>query len=834
MSPFRQSAWHAVRATLLLVFAGSAYASAPALFNAVAPTPANGAVIAVAGPLKYTQRLVALDKAVMNATRKGDILSVTAPNGETYSVTFDHTDAAFGGGTVWVGYLSDLGDNYPVVISTYEGQVSGSLDTFWGQLRLRGSEEAAVLTDTAAEGGRPFEPKIDDLVLPREKLQAMTSASPAVATAGSPAQIDLLLLFTPSLQSQLGGYAQTITRLNHLVSVANGAYQNSGVNVSLSVVSAQAYSASYVDQDDNTALPALRTDATIAAMRTRYGADLVTLARPFTGNICGLGYIYNGFGAYGFTVFEDGQIPAPGGGFYYCLDVTMTHELGHNMGSAHDAGTTISGSASPPPAPDNGNPSYNRGYCNGSAGTLMAYSSTPGCSPIVAKFSNPSVSTCNGVCGVASGTSYSFSYQDNNGTTQTSTATGADNATGINGNAPSMAAWYTPRNGFTSLPPARVLDTRAGATTFDGLYAGTGALGPGESRDLPVIGRGGVPNNVTDSSVGSVVLNVTAVTPSAAGSLTVWPSGSPRPLASNLNFTPGQIIPNLVVAKVGSNGAVSMHNAQGSTGVVADVEGWFPTTSGFTALLPARLLDTRPGQTTIDGSFAGGGALGPATELDLTVTGRGGVPSSGVGAVVLNVTVTNPTANGYITAWPAGGPLPNASNLNFTPGETIPNLVVSQVGVGGKVALYNGAGSTHLVADVAGYFASSSELTNVGPARLLDTRAGSQTVDGQAQGGGALGPGATLNLQVTGRAGIPNSGVGTAILNVTAVTPSANGYLTIWGTGDTRPNASNLNFTPGLIIPNLVFAKVGNGGQVSIYNGAGSTQVIADVVGWMP
>jgi len=160
--------------------------------------------------------------------------------------------------------------------------------------------------------------------------------------------------------------------------------------------------------------------------------------------------------------------------------------------------------------------------------------------------------------------------------------------------------------------------------------------------------------------------------------------------------------------------------------------------------------------------------------------------------------------------------------------------IALRLGTGGKVALYNSAGNTQLVADVAGWFASPSELTSVGPARLLDTRPGMLTVDGQAQGGGALGPAVTLNLQITGRAGIPNSGVGTAVLNVTAVTPTAPGYLTIWGAGDARPNASNLNFTPGMIIPNLVFAKVGSGGQVSIYNNAGSTHVVADVVGWMP
>jgi len=819
----------------LLAFAASASA-APPLFNPVAPTPANHAAVAAAGTFDYARRLVALDTTAMQAARKGDVLSIAAPSGEVYAVTYERTDDVYAGGQVWVGHLDDIGRSYPVVISTYEGQVSGSISTSWGTLRLHGAEQAAVLTDTALAGERAFEPTIDDSVpIPPEAPQALAPSSVLAAT-GSVAQIDLLLLFTPSLQAKLGGYAQTIARLNQLVGVANTAYQDSGVSVSLNLVSAQPYSAAYVDQGDSTALPALRTDPTVIAMRQRYGADLVTLARPFVGGICGLGYVpgsYPGNGSGGFSVFEDGQTPAPGGGYYYCLDVTMTHELGHNMGSAHDAGTTISGKASPPPAADTGTPSYNRGYCNGSAGTLMAYSSTPGCSPIVAKFSNPGISTCNsGVCGVASGTNYSFSYKDNLGATQTSTATGANNTGGINGNAPSIAAWSAPRTSFTSLPPARLLDTRAGGTTFDGAYAATGALGPGESRDLPVIGRGGVPNNVADSAVGSVVLNVTVAAPTATGFVTVWPAGSAQPTASNLNFTPGQIIPNLVVAKVGTNGKVSMFNSAGATPVVADVAGWFPTSSGFTALTPARLLDTRPAHSTSDGQFAGSGALGPGGELDLTVLNRGGVPASGVAAVVLNVTVTDPTAAGYISAWPAGNARPTASNLNFTPGQTIPNLVVSQVGSGGKVALYNSTGNTHLIADVAGWFASPSELTSVGPARLLDTRPGMPTVDGQAQGGGALGPATTLNLQVTGRANIPNSGVGTVVLNVTAVAPTASGYLTVWGAGDSLPNTSNLNFTPGSVIPNLVFAKVGSNGQVSIFNNAGSTHVLADVVGW--
>ena len=87
---------------------------------------------------------------------------------------------------------------------------------------------------------------------------------------------------------------------------------------------------------------------------------------------------------------------------------------------------------------------------------------------------------------------------------------------------------------------------------------------------LSVVGRGGVPSGAT-----AVVLNVTAVDASASGYVTVYPDGSARPLASNLNVGPGQTVPNLVVAKLGSNGKVCLYNHAGTVDLVADVNGYF-------------------------------------------------------------------------------------------------------------------------------------------------------------------------------------------------------------------------------------------------------------------
>jgi hypothetical protein len=73
----------------------------------------------------------------------------------------------------------------------------------------------------------------------------------------------------------------------------------------------------------------------------------------------------------------------------------------------------------------------------------------------------------------------------------------------------------------------------------------------------------------------AVVLNVTAVNPTAGSYLTVFPDGAPQPVASDLNMTPGQIVPNLVVVRIGSNGVIDFFNAAGSTDVLADVVGYY-------------------------------------------------------------------------------------------------------------------------------------------------------------------------------------------------------------------------------------------------------------------
>ncbi|WP_344257240.1 substrate-binding domain-containing protein [Terrabacter carboxydivorans] len=236
-------------------------------------------------------------------------------------------------------------------------------------------------------------------------------------------------------------------------------------------------------------------------------------------------------------------------------------------------------------------------------------------------------------------------------------------------------------------------------------------------------------------------------------------------------------------------------------------------------LTPSRILDTR------NGTGAPAHPLAANTTLGLQVSGRGGLPAAGVGAVILNVTATAPAGAGNVTAWPSGTAQPTTSNLNFAAGQTVPNQVIVKVGPNGKVNLRSTSG-THLIADVAGYYPTGSYYQSLVPARVMDTRTGL---------GAPKAPIATaskVDLTVLGRGGVPSSGVGAVVINVTAV-PRATGNLAVWPSGSSKPNTSNLNFVKGGTVAGLVIAKVGSNGKVSL-GGYGLTDAIVDVAGYFP
>ncbi|MEV4230289.1 S53 family peptidase [Streptomyces bobili] len=376
----------------------------------------------------------------------------------------------------------------------------------------------------------------------------------------------------------------------------------------------------------------------------------------------------------------------------------------------------------------------------------------------------------------------------------------------------------SPASTFNALTPARVLDTRYGIGR-----AGTSPVAVNGTVKLKVAGVGGVPA----TGVTAVVINVTAASPSGPGFLIAYPSGTTRPTSSNMNWLKGQIVPNLVTVPVGKDGSVDLYNAGGgTTHFIADVSGYYSTEAGGSTYLPkgpARVLDTR-------------GAIGVTTRtpvagkgtVSLKVAGVGGVPATGATAVVLNVTATAATSTGHLIAYPNGATRPTASNINWLTGQTRPNQVVLPIGADGKVNLYNaGTGTVHFIADVFGYYTPTtdgSSFHTAGPSRLLDTRYALGTAAAKPVLGGT-------NLVLSLLDGHTLANAKAVVLNVTATAPTANGFLTVWPDGTTLPNASNLNWTKGQTVANLVTVPVVNG-KIAFRPNGGSVHVIADLFGY--
>ncbi|TVR27241.1 MAG: hypothetical protein EA389_03600 [Ilumatobacter sp.] len=372
--------------------------------------------------------------------------------------------------------------------------------------------------------------------------------------------------------------------------------------------------------------------------------------------------------------------------------------------------------------------------------------------------------------------------------------------------------------------PRRVLDTRDGASTADGEFVGGGPTEPDTTIELPIAGRVGVPE-----TAGAVALNLTAVNAEQEGFVTAFPCGEDRPNASNLNVGDGGTIAGGAFVRVGDAGQICLYTSA-VTHLVVDVAGHFPD-DGVDALdAPQRLLDTREASATADGQFERIGQREAGSTLELDVAGRAGLPDP-TPPVVLTVTVDALDDPGYVTVFPCDDQRPTASSLNHAAGQTIANTSVSRVDDQGRICLYTSA-DTHLIVDAAATLPPSTYATLEQPRRLLDTRASDSTVDGEFSGNGLRPQRSTLELDVAGRAGIPDH-AGAVLLNVTAVEARTAGFATVHPAGVDRPTASNLNVAEGDTVANSVVTRLGSGGAVCLHADA-SAHYVVDVVGWFP
>jgi peptidoglycan hydrolase-like protein with peptidoglycan-binding domain len=371
-----------------------------------------------------------------------------------------------------------------------------------------------------------------------------------------------------------------------------------------------------------------------------------------------------------------------------------------------------------------------------------------------------------------------------------------------------------------------------------------GRLGPPRRIEISVAGRTVTAADGTVSTVPpnatAVSLNVAAVVPDGGGFVTVWPCSVPRPLTSNLNYTRGAIDGNGVIAPVDANGKTCIYSHV-TTDVVIDIGGWFgppdSSGSGFTAITPKRLIDSR------EGIGVPLGRVRPESPVTLQVTGTAvqridgsnlAIPANAVAAAI-NVTAVTPSGPGYVTVWPCGVPRPVVSTVNFDTGDIRANGAIAPLGAGGTLCFYAHS-PTDLVIDVVGWFtagaaSASSSFVSAVPQRWVDTREGLGSPT-------PIRPSQPLQVQVTGRqmmvggqlVAIPADAESVS-MNITAIDPPAGGFATVWPCGTTRPLAANLNYPPGKVTANNVIATIGAGGTVCIYTHS-DTQFVVDVTGW--
>jgi|CXWL01.1.fsa_nt_gi hypothetical protein len=281
---------------------------------------------------------------------------------------------------------------------------------------------------------------------------------------------------------------------------------------------------------------------------------------------------------------------------------------------------------------------------------------------------------------------------------------------------PASASAFTPRT------PVRILDTRIGL--------GWPARAPqsGTTMRVPIRGHAGVPSDAS-----TVALQVTAAEGTGIGFVGVAPTGTAPGLTSTLNLdSVGEVIANMAIIPIGEDGAVNVYT-QAPTHVIIDLVGWWtPTGSAISAgryvgVDPSRIIDTRPSSRV---GFSGPKPSAASTTV-IQITGKGGVPATGVTAVAVNITMAEPEAAGFVQAGSMADLVPGAaSTINATsPGQVVAGASIVPVDPLGRIAIY-AQSSTHLIVDVSGWFTDASASVSTSGLlvpfarveRLLDTR----------------------------------------------------------------------------------------------------------------
>jgi hypothetical protein len=356
--------------------------------------------------------------------------------------------------------------------------------------------------------------------------------------------------------------------------------------------------------------------------------------------------------------------------------------------------------------------------------------------------------------------------------------------------------------GLDAMSPDRILDTRA-------LGVDPTALSFESDRDLSLSTR------VSPDTRG-VAFNLTVTGPLDDGYITAYPCGGSVPKSSSINFVKGQTAANLVSVAVSAGGHVCFH-LYGRTHLIVDLAGTYEQDagSGFVPTNPKRLVDTRQGVK-----------VGAGTVIRVKPSAVVTPPSPDADAVALNLTVTNPSGPGYITAYPCDAPMiPDASNVNVLTNDTVPNSAVVKLSAAGEVCVFAYV-TTDVIVDLAGYY-DPNEIQGiefVPPQRILDTRTTRTPVAANT----------SRTLRIAGSTpDVPSEGVTGALINITVTNATNDGFITAYPCDlTTRPLTSNVNYRKAQVAANSTSVLLDTSGNVCLYAYA-TTDIIIDVVGYV-
>jgi hypothetical protein len=406
---------------------------------------------------------------------------------------------------------------------------------------------------------------------------------------------------------------------------------------------------------------------------------------------------------------------------------------------------------------------------------------------------------------------------------------------------------------YTGVAPVRICDTRpAGPGIAINQCNNSGAGAPilqNQSRAVKVTG-GAVPLTAT-----AIVVNLAAIAPSQGTFLTLYPApaSSTAPKTASVNPQAGAVVSILVEVGIGTGGNIEVYNNRGTVNVAIDIEGYVDSTSTglFNSTAPTRICDTRPTGPGIAvnqcNNSGAGSPIGANSVLTFNVSASGSpIPSSGVTAVVFNLTAIAPSVRTVLTAYPGDLPShPTAANINIEAHKALGNRVIVPVpsgciGATCTVKIWNSVGSVNVAVDVAGWFetGSGSQFTALAtPARVCDTRFGGSTQGCSTPG--TVGPGLSnvLNINVTGIDGIPDLGSTHSplalVANVTAVNATTGTFITVYPGNLSPPNAADINVPSFLPVNNLVLVGIDPAtGTINLFNDLGNVNLIVDVYGY--